>query len=142
MDWEELARVEKTRGIEDIPDTFLQLKIFRCKDHPHELLLLKADAMFTCKGSSGIYAGTQNVTTCGKDTLDFILVTLIKEHDWMQVAISCVKNICDPQVMLGSYRLNLLEDFRELCAWYDAILSRMAWCQPAKRSDSLLACRP
>lgn len=40
MDWEELARVEKTRRIEDIPDTFLQLKVFRCKDHPHKLLLL------------------------------------------------------------------------------------------------------
>jgi hypothetical protein len=96
MDWEELARVKESLRIKHIADAFLQLQVFRGKDHPHKFLFLQTNAVFASERSTCIDAGTQNVTTCGKDTLDFILVALIKKNNRMQVAIAGVEDIGNP----------------------------------------------
>ena len=81
MNREEFAWVQEAIRVKDIPDTLLQFQVFRGENHPHELLLLEANPVFTRQRTAGIDTGTQNVTASGKHSLDFILVTLIKEHN-------------------------------------------------------------
>ena len=54
MHWEELARVQEAIRVKDIPDTLLQVQIFRGENHPHKLLLLKANPVFTRQRTAGI----------------------------------------------------------------------------------------
>ena len=81
MHWEELSWIQEAIWVEDIPDALLQVQILWGENQPHKFLLLEANPMFACQRTAGIHAGTQNVTTSGKHSLDFILVSLIKEHD-------------------------------------------------------------
>ena len=142
MNREQFARVQEAIRVEDIPDTLLQFQVFRGENHPHELLLLEADAVFTRQRTAGIHTGTQNVTTCGKHSLDFILVTLIKKHNRVQVAIARVKDIRNPKIVFCSDLFNLLEDLREFCAGNHAILRCMARRKPTESTDSFLTRRP
>jgi len=142
MNREEFAWVQEAIGVKDIPDTLLQFQVFRGENRPHELLLLEANPVFTRQRTAGIDTGTQNVTASGKNSLDFILVTLIKEHNRVQISIARVKNIRNPKIVLCSYFLNLLEDLREFCAGNHAILRCMARRKPTKCAYSFLTSRP
>ena len=81
MHWEELSWIQQATWVEDIPDALLQVQILWGENQPHKFLFLEANPMFACQRTAGIHAGTQNVTTSGKHSLDFILVTLIKKDD-------------------------------------------------------------
>ena len=142
MNREEFAWVQEAIGVKDIPDTLLQFQVFRGENHPHELLLLEANPVFTRQRTAGIDTGTQNGTASGKHSLDFILVTLIKEHNRVQVAIARVKNIRNPKIVFCSDLFNLLEDLREFCAGNHAILRCMARRKPTESADCFFTRRP
>ena len=112
------------------------------EEFAHEADLLDSDSVFAGYASSKFNTLRQNLVAAFHDTLDLIFVTLIKKQDRVNVPVSGVKHIHDPDIVPTGSVLDKVQNLWELCAWNDTVLSAIAWAQPPDGAECLLSTLP
>ena len=86
--------------VEGDPQAFHRFKIAGLKHLVHETDFFHANAMLARYTSTACETLVENLAAGLQDSLNFRFVTFVKKQDGMQVAVACVEDIDDLDVIL------------------------------------------
>ena len=109
-----------------MPERDRVAQVIAVEQFVHEADLFHSDPVFAGHASAALDARIDNLAACLQHAIDLLLVALVEEQDWMDVAVAGVKYIDDANIVFLADFDDSLEDLGQLGSWYDTILCTVA----------------
>ena len=115
-------RVAAQLGIEDAAEHAHGVKVIHSKLFGHEIDFFHADPVLARDAPAEFNAFGQDVVAGLKSAPDLVRISFIVEDERMNIAVACVKDVGNSELIFAAAFADELHDLRQLRAWHHAIL--------------------
>ena len=119
-----------------------QIEIFRREHERHQFVLFHADAVFAGQRAANRDAVPHDFCACSHDPLELVAIAFVEENQRVKVAVSCMENIADLQIVFAANFLDAPQCFREARAGNHAVLHVVHRREAAQRAEGVLPALP
>src|SRR5262249_21769320 len=137
-----LVGTTKAARVERRAETHHNVEIVGGEEQGHEVDFLNPYPVLAGNASTAAKALFQNFVTGAQYALDLLSIPFIEKEDRVDVAVTCMKNIGDTNVVRRTNALDLAQNVRQVGPRHDPILSAIAWREPSYGPKGLLTAFP